>query len=229
MFKAASIGDEESDDEFSTKCESFAVACCQKITDQGDEPTATVNNATSNGSDYSGKNHRLNGNFFIKGLSHFIKIESQEDRNDDKSSMDSDNTDTSNSGMDMDAISAQKEIAAREPEFDTGFFPITGEHNSASDGNLCSDPVYPWNATMLIALGVKPSKCASMSPPLKDKKMLCSAAREHLLEQTEECRAKFALEIEKLLVEEITFKFLTMKSLLDNILHTKQPLHENTC
>ena len=36
-----------------------------------------------------------------------------------------------------------------------------------------------------------------------------------MLEQTEECQAKCALDVEKLL-EEIRFKYLTMKALSDN-------------
>ena len=201
IFKASLlVADESLDglaDGFSTKCEGYAEACYQNI--------------TANLSAFDGpKNDTASlGRGFMERLSDFVKATTVPQNKED--------TDGKSDSV--------KQVTAREPEFDTGFIPITGEHSSAR----YSHHVYPWNAKMLIALGVKPSKCASMSPPLKDKKMLCSAAREYLLERTEECRAKFALEIEKLLIEEINLKFLTIKSLLDNRLHTKQPLHENTC
>ena len=110
-----------------------------------------------------------------------------------------------------DAISAQKQ----QVKFEGKLISIPDEHSATR----YSTSVCPWNVKMLNALGeigVKSlnDKSCAFSP--KDKKLVCNRALEYLLKQTEECRAKYALEFEGLLAEELNPRFMTLKSLVDN-------------
>ena len=112
-----------------------------------------------------------------------------------------------------DTISVQKqEIVAQHPMFDERMVRITDEHSSTR----YSSAVVSWKAKMLTALGTPSSQLTCTS---ENSKVLCKIALEHLLEQTEDVRAEYALEFEGLLVDELDSNFMTMNSLLDNELH----------
>merc|ERR1712085_82436 len=107
----------------------------------------------------------------------------------------------------------KQSVTARKPKFEGRLIPISDEHAATRYSSV----VYPWSAKMLTALGVEPSNCDSIVFPSEGKKkILCNRALEYLLKQTEDSRAKYALEFEGLLVEQLNYKFMTMKSLLDS-------------
>lgn len=149
---------------------------------------------------------------------------------DDSTCMDSNSTNTNNSIEAVveddnhleevateDNIPLQKqEVTALKPKFEGRLIPMVDERNATRYSSV----VYPWSAKMLTALGVEPSNYDSIKLPSEHKNILCNTALEHLLNQTEDCRAKYALEFEELLAEQLNCKFMTMNSLLDSELHT---------
>ena len=69
---------------------------------------------------------------------------------------------------------------------------------------------------MLAVLGVEPASFDSIASSLEDRNLLCDTALDHLLDRTKDLQAKYELEFEGLLVDELNPKFTTTKSLLEN-------------
>ena len=102
------------------------------------------------------------------------------------------------------------EVAAKKPKFEASLISIlTNEHNSSR----YSSAICPSNAKMLRALGVKRNL---MPLPSDSRKILCKRALDYLLEQAEDCRAKYALYFEGLLIGELNSNFMTLKLSLDS-------------
>mmetsp|Transcript_40064 Transcript_40064/g.73298 ORF Transcript_40064/g.73298 Transcript_40064/m.73298 type:complete len:965 (+) Transcript_40064:3-2897(+) len=164
--EAASVGNsnEDSDDEFSIKCDGYAETCRLQLMNQ---------NCTE-------------GAFAIpEGFGSLDPAQKQE-------------------------------VTARKPRFEASLIPIKDGHNA----RRYSDAVYSWKSKMLAALGVELSHRDSIALPSEDTKILCVRALEYLLKQTEDYRAKYALEFEGLVAEKLNSKLMTIKSLLDNELKT---------
>lgn len=114
---------------------------------------------------------------------------------------------------DESMILAQKQkVPARKPKFEGKLIPILNDY----DAIRYSSAVYSWTAKMLAVVGVEPARCDSIVSSIEDRNLLCDTALDHLLDKTKDIQAKYDLEFEGLLVEELNSKFTTTKLLLDH-------------
>ena len=214
------IDNENVDHEFSIKCEGYAITCYLWLTDQlrkSTETTSINENEDDDEKDSEDDTAELIGGFkggtsVIKRLPRLAKAKRAP-----QEQVGIEDDDHREDLATEDAITLQEqEVIARKPTFEERLILVTDE----STTTRYSSAVYPWNAKMLTALGVDPYDCVSTSFSSEDTAVLCDKALEYLLKQTEDCRDKYALECEELLVEELDSHFTTMKSLFDSELHT---------
>ena len=213
ILKAALIADKECDEEFNIKCEGYAITCYLEFKNQHHKYTTAAQTKDPTFGESDGSETTISQQTPERGLeggvsarnplSRFLSgfIEISKDPQKEKDELE-------------EGSATDSEVSARKPEFEERLIP-TASNNAVT---RFGDTVYPWNVKMLTALGVKPFNYNSVTIPSRDRKVLCNGALESLLKETEECRVKYALEFEKLLLSDMDTRFIPIKSSLYNYL-----------
>ena len=222
FYLQASTLAEDFDDKLSKKIEGYAVMCHLQLSDQPCKSVATttdglifpeLSNDEDNGYETFAdvlQKHPSCDSDDSKITAPLHKSKSNKDTTIDK---DLEHVAHTENVADEGMLLAQKQkVPARKPKFEGKLIPILNDY----DAIRYSSAVYSWATKMLAVLGVEPASCDSIASSLEDRNLLCDTALDHLLDRTKDLQAKYELEFEGLLVDELNPKFTTTKSLLEN-------------